>query len=412
MMSASSSDELEPDESMLVGKSSGFYYLSPVAQYNLPRFQYRGQDRSLLYNYVLSPLAGRLVGLLPRNVAPNTITLVGLLFMVSAYLTFWAYCPDLAADPAILPRWIFLWNCVSMLLYQTFDNMDGKQARRTGSTSPLGLLFDHGCDAINSLFGSANWIVAMALHPRHDALACWILLLGPYSLFFVGTWEEYYTGSLVLPMVNGPNEGLLGGALLSFTSYWLGPTYWQQTTWSRTLGSYIGGNVTMPILRNADWVILAALFGFMQECILKITNVVRRYGLHAASTLFPFLTLSGCTLVLMVTDSCWFIMPRAFLHLVASLFVEMTTALMLAHMCGTPYRVWRWTLLPLLALTFANVISSRRVDPDVWVWYAAASCMYLALKTCLVINEICELLQIWCFDIVTQRTDGGHLKAE
>ena len=27
-------------------------------------------------------------------------------------------------------------------------SMDGKQARRTGSSSPLGQLFDHGCDAL------------------------------------------------------------------------------------------------------------------------------------------------------------------------------------------------------------------------------------------------------------------------
>jgi len=25
--------------------------------------------------------------------------------------------------------------------------MDGKQARKTGNSSPLGLLFDHGCDS-------------------------------------------------------------------------------------------------------------------------------------------------------------------------------------------------------------------------------------------------------------------------
>jgi len=27
------------------------------------------------------------------------------------------------------------------------DAVDGKQARRTGTSSPLGQLFDHGCDA-------------------------------------------------------------------------------------------------------------------------------------------------------------------------------------------------------------------------------------------------------------------------
>jgi ethanolaminephosphotransferase len=30
------------------------------------------------------------------------------------------------------------------------DAVDGKQARRTNQSSPLGQLFDHGCDAINS----------------------------------------------------------------------------------------------------------------------------------------------------------------------------------------------------------------------------------------------------------------------
>jgi phosphatidylglycerophosphate synthase len=38
----------------------------------------------------------------------------------------------------------------SIFFYQTLDNMDGKQARRTGSSSSLGMIFDHGCDSINA----------------------------------------------------------------------------------------------------------------------------------------------------------------------------------------------------------------------------------------------------------------------
>ncbi|TYI83488.1 hypothetical protein E1A91_D05G296300v1 [Gossypium mustelinum] len=37
-------------------------------------------------------------------------------------------------------------------LYQTFDAVDWKQARRTNSSSPLGELFDHGCDALACAF--------------------------------------------------------------------------------------------------------------------------------------------------------------------------------------------------------------------------------------------------------------------
>jgi len=32
-------------------------------------------------------------------------------------------------------------------MYRLLDEMDGKQARKTGNSSPLGLIFDHGCDA-------------------------------------------------------------------------------------------------------------------------------------------------------------------------------------------------------------------------------------------------------------------------
>lgn len=43
-------------------------------------------------------------------------------------------------------------------LYSTFDNVDGKQARRTGTSSPLGELFDHGCDALNcSVDHMSSW---------------------------------------------------------------------------------------------------------------------------------------------------------------------------------------------------------------------------------------------------------------
>jgi hypothetical protein len=41
-------------------------------------------------------------------------------------------------------RWAFLWYAASLWTYQALDALDGKQARRTGSSSPLGELFDHG----------------------------------------------------------------------------------------------------------------------------------------------------------------------------------------------------------------------------------------------------------------------------
>lgn len=41
-------------------------------------------------------------------------------------------------------------------MQQTLDALDGKQARRTGSSSSFGELFDHGCDAVSAILGTAG----------------------------------------------------------------------------------------------------------------------------------------------------------------------------------------------------------------------------------------------------------------
>lgn len=44
--------------------------------------------------------------------------------------------------------WCYM-QAAAFLVYKVLDEMDGKQARRTGNSSPLGLLFDHGCDCFS-----------------------------------------------------------------------------------------------------------------------------------------------------------------------------------------------------------------------------------------------------------------------
>ncbi|PPR90497.1 hypothetical protein GOBAR_AA30189 [Gossypium barbadense] len=80
---------------------------------------------------------------------------------------------------------------------------DGKQARRTNSPSPLGELFDHGCDALASTFETMDFgSTAMC---GGDNFWFWVILSIP---FYGATWEHYFTNALILPIVNGPTEGL------------------------------------------------------------------------------------------------------------------------------------------------------------------------------------------------------------
>ncbi len=45
---------------------------------------------------------------------------------------------------------MYFFTALGLFLYQSLDAIDGKQARRTSSSSPLGELFDHGCDSVSA----------------------------------------------------------------------------------------------------------------------------------------------------------------------------------------------------------------------------------------------------------------------
>lgn len=78
--------------------------------------------------------------------------------------------------------------------------MDGKQARRTNSSTPLGELFDHGLDSwscvyfvvtVYSIFGRGpSGVSVFVLY-----LLLWVVLFS----FILSHWEKYNTGILFLP---------------------------------------------------------------------------------------------------------------------------------------------------------------------------------------------------------------------
>ena len=101
----------------------------------LANYKYKGGDMSYMYMHVLSPLAQYCVDYLPNWVAPNLITFIGLAFSLSSFalvLFFDPFGDDGITNISALPSWIYLYFAISLFVYQTLDNMDGKQARKTG----------------------------------------------------------------------------------------------------------------------------------------------------------------------------------------------------------------------------------------------------------------------------------------
>ena len=76
--------------------------------------------------------------------------------------------------------WLALLLCaIGIFIYQALDAIDGKQARRTRSNTPLGELFDHGCDSLStgeSLPDDAS------LHHRSECVSIYIAYVAKLPL--------------------------------------------------------------------------------------------------------------------------------------------------------------------------------------------------------------------------------------
>lgn len=193
-----------------------------------------------------------------------------LLSLVSVFLTLY-YNPTLELNKG--PAWLHLVIGLCIFSYQTLDNMDGKQARKTGSSSPLGLLFDHGCDAINA--------VITAIPMGHVLGTGWTVglfftLWCSFVPFYFQTWEEYYVGSMILPIINGPSEGLLIAVGMCIMSYLFTSNFWYT-------------EVVVPIPSVND--IYQSFIGAVIADAEKHSYLKSRFNLQLLKTKFGFMVL-------------------------------------------------------------------------------------------------------------------------
>jgi len=102
------------------------------------------------------------VNFLPLWLAPNMVTLLGFFFVLGNVFLLQVMDPELQGPKQ---AWVCYSYAFGVWAYSTMDNIDGKQARRTGTSSGLGELFDHGIDSLNCTLASLLETSAMGLGP-------------------------------------------------------------------------------------------------------------------------------------------------------------------------------------------------------------------------------------------------------
>ncbi|KAL2009133.1 hypothetical protein VTN00DRAFT_7327 [Thermoascus crustaceus] len=322
------------------------------------------------------------------------------------------YNPTLDRD---CPSWVYASWALGLFLYQTFDAVDGMQARRTRQSGPLGELFDHGVDACNTALGVLIFAAAMNLG---QTWATVLTLFGSTMTFYVQTWDEYYTQVLTLGIISGPVEGVLTLCIVfAITAYKGGASFWHRSMFE-TAGipksTLIPDKIyNMPF---TQWYMVYGafmLFFATGSSILHVMNIRRQRGQDPYKALFGLLPLVAMWILIL---AYLFLHPEILEnHLVPFvLYVGLVNAysvgqMIVAHLVKAEFPYCNVLLFPLLA----GVIDSLGPYLGLWpsilgdgVYQVAFVFMCLGIAVGVyggfvydVITTICDYLDIWCLSI-------------
>ncbi|OAA63747.1 sn-diacylglycerol cholinephosphotransferase [Niveomyces insectorum RCEF 264] len=406
------------------GNPSSVDSLSDDALTHLRFYKYSSVDKSPLSYYVLNPFWNAAANLLPMWLAPNMVTLIGFLFILGNVGLLVLLMPDLVGPG---PSWLYYSFAFGLFMYQTMDNLDGKQARRTGTSSGLGELFDHGIDSLNCTLASLLETAAMGLGTSKPGV---FTALCPCLPMFFSTWETYHSHTLYLGYVNGPTEGLLIASAIMVLSGYYGPGIWTQPLVellggeahaTGLFGSRLVAHMGNYSFRDV-WIAIivgSLLLTHIPFCIYHVVLARRARGLPVAPVFLewtPMLVYTACI-------GAWLYSPYSSLcrdnHLVlfcvtmSFVFGRMTTKMILAHLTRQPFPYWTVMLtplaggallvnLPLLAplvgFESINPIGARAELGYLWAYLFFALVVY-GRWAYLVINSICNFLGIHALTI-------------
>lgn len=331
-------------------------YVTPKGEESIKSYKYKCTVDSLVYGYLMGPLANFSLKFTPISIAPNTITFIGFVFnLIPYFMMAMATGEDLSVD---IPRWICVFAGFSQFLYMNFDNMDGKQARRTGSSSALGMLYDHGLDSIS------GWLMAMNLGAAiklNNNMFSFLGLIGiPMLGFYFTTWEEYHLGVLNFGFINPVDEGLtVLNSLLIFTGI-VGSDWWV-------------GDGLLGLKRNE-----CVIVGVGLVCLITIIgNIIKVYGQNKNFNLtfdkIKVVIFFVVCVVLVGFFSPSDIVNRRMRSLIMCFglgFSKVTGHLQLAHCAGDDFPQWRRSFLVSNLVLVVNtligaVLGKCPIDEDI-----------------------------------------------
>jgi ethanolaminephosphotransferase len=365
--------------------------------------QYRAVDTSPLSIYVIQPAWDFIVSLSPQWVAPNLVTITGWLFILSNFLLLSYYDWDVTATTrngtslvrSPIPRWVWLYCSVGHFLGYALDGMDGKQARRTKSSTPVGELFDHGLDSWAAILlpvclasGFGRWHISAS----DDFWAC-VSVLGA---FYVSHWEKYVTGIMYLPW------------LYDIMQLGCGFCFLATGIWGTGLLQYevLSGVLIQQLLL---WVLELAFIGSFP---MSLWNIYCHYSNRADPhprrlSLLQALSPWSAFVVMAMLFWAWreFSLtdivekePRIFYFVLGTVFSNICCRLIISQMSDQPCQLLNPLFLPLLLSISLSFLYPHIELNILWTYFFISLTAHVHYGVS-VVQQLCSHFNIYCFSL-------------
>jgi len=365
----------------------------------LGEHKYKCDSNSLLDPF-LNVYWNWLTSKVPIWLAPNLITILGLIVNILTTLILVCYSPDAKSEA---PRWAFLLCAIGLFVYQSLDAIDGKQARRTDTSTPLGELFDHGCDSISTVFVALSACVAVQLGhcPGWMFFQCFCAV----TLFYCAHWQTYVSGMLRFGKID-VTEAQFIIMFIHMVSFLFGSGVWStKLPWAPLELNYLPGIVGC----------FFALYLLSSNMGVIFTGGCGKNGSSVAGTsvLSPVIPLM---LVLVPAFIIWRKSEQALYEQHPCLYVlafglvaaKVTNRLVVAHMTKNEMDYFDSSLFG-PAMLFLNQYFNCFIPEYYVLWlcviWVTLDLIQYSRKVC---KEICDFLHIELFRITPKEPPSHH----
>lgn len=381
-------------------------YLTKEHLIGFDNYKYNCIDTGILSIYVMHPFWNWVVQFCPRSIAPNLLTFTGFLFTVITYIyfavvdyNFYASDPD-HPEVESLGKWPFMMAAILLFIAYTLDGIDGKQARKTGTSGPLGELFDHGLDsytaglipgAMYSIFSRGS---RYSIIPFRMFFTMWNVMMNFYMTHF----EKYNTGVMFLPW--GYDFSMWGTIITFLIAGIFGAEFWQFQ-----IGNWTAGNILEMLLYISSLISNVPVISYNIYLSYKNKTGKMRSFSDAIRPLMAVGAFFWITLLWVLYSPSNIVEtdPRALFFLLGTVFSNISCRLIVAQMSNTTCDAFNLLLIPTFIVTAVSILTQWS-HLELLLLYCLCvftTVAHLHYGTC-VVRQMCRHFKVHCFTIKKQ----------